>query len=348
MLRFLRRWVMVRWWASSRGRPASPRDPDREVSRRAVRDIAVESALLSAGMVIAGAMLLLVGLWVNARRQNHREPHTGGLLVRLDPDDLTVFLVIVMIGVVVLAGLGTLLLARRAIRPLEESMRRQRTFVADASHELRTPLAVASARSQQLALMVRGDAGLEAVAGELHSDITIMADVVNDMLAAMMEERNLPAESDLSEVLEQVVADMDLIARKRGNRIDVSGVEHGGQVVGLSRSEVRRALTAVIDNAIGYSPSGGAVVVGVTGTERRREVRVTDHGPGITGIEPDRVFERFAHGAQPTSGGTTRSAHGIGLSLVHDLLARRGGSICVETTGPEGTTFLMRFPVTEP
>lgn len=337
---------MARWWVLSGGRPGSPPDPDRQVSRRTVRDIAVETAVLSAAMVIAGAILLFIGLWVDASRHNRRDPHTGALLVRLDPDDVTGLVIVVTIGVVFLAGLGTLLLARRAIRPLEESMRRQRSFVADASHELRTPLAVASARSQQLALMARGDPGVEAVARDLHSDIDIMATVVNDMLASLTEDHGSPGQADLALVLDQVAANMGIIAQDRSIRVVVSGSGAGGYVVGLPEGELRRALTAVVDNAVGYSPTGGTVAIRVSGSGRSWEVRVSDQGPGISGIEPDRVFERFAHGAQPPSGGTTRSSHGIGLALVHDLLVRRGGSIGVEATGPAGTTFLLRFPGT--
>ena len=333
---------MATWWERERGADA---DPDAEVSRRATRAIALEIAAMSAAMVISGAVLLLAVLWADAKRHGRRDPVTGALLVHLDFSDATGLTAVGTIGVVALAGIGTLVLARRAIRPLEESMRRQRTFVSDASHELRTPLAVASARSQQLVIMARGDAKVARVAEELHEDIKVMTDIVNDMLASVTG-AGPGAAATLGPLLDQVVADMSLVASARGIRLEVTGGTgvSAPRPVALPEGELRRVLTSVIDNAIGYSPSDGVIGVNVRDTPGVVEVRVSDHGPGITGIEPARIFERFAHGAQPTTGDTTRTSHGIGLALVHDVLASRGGSIAIEHTGPDGTTFLLRLP----
>lgn len=318
-------------------------DPDRDVTTRAVRDIAVETAVFSACMVIAGAVLLFLGLWVEATRSNRRDPLSGALLVRLDPDDIAGLVLIVTVGVVVMAGAGTLVLARRAIRPLEESMRRERAFVADASHELRTPLAVASARAQQLVMVTRGTDDAGSVARDLHADIAILADIVDDMLASVADDRRPETTSDLGEVLTGVTSDLRTIAGNRVIEVDLAKSFPGGTIVAVPSVELRRALTAVIDNALSYAPVGSTVRVRARRGARFWEVRVSDEGPGIIGIAPDRVFERFAHGSQPPPD-ARRSSHGIGLALAHDLLAARGGAIRVESTGPHGTTFLLRLP----
>ena len=339
-------WLMTRRRCTRTGPTGNSADPDREVFARAARDIAMEIAVLCAGMVIAGAAVLFGALWMEATRHNRRDPRSGALLVRLDPDDVTGLVLVVTIGVLVVAGVGTLAFVRRAIRPLEESMRRQRTFVADASHELRTPLAVASARSQQLALMARGDDDLEVVARSLHSDIGVMTGIVNDMLASLGPEPTTPTDADLGAVLTRVVADMEVLARERAVGIGLDAGAAAGRRVGLPESELRRALTAVVDNAVGFSPRGGTVRVLVEEVGSTSEVRVSDDGPGITGIAPARVFERFAHGTPPSADDPTRTSHGIGLALAHDLVTSRGGTITVESTGPAGTTILLRLPGT--
>lgn len=71
-------------------------------------------------------------------------------------------------------------------------------------------------------------------------------------------------------------------------------------------------------------------------------IQVIDDGPGIQGISPTRVFDRFAHGT--SSANDTRTTHGIGLALVHDVVSRYGGTVKVERTGSEGTTFQLRLP----
>jgi signal transduction histidine kinase len=68
---------------------------------------------------------------------------------------------------------------------------------------------------------------------------------------------------------------------------------------------------------------------------------VRDEGPGITGIDVDQIFERFAHG----SADGRRRGFGIGLSLVRDLAVRHGGRVVVESTSGEGTSMRLELPI---
>lgn len=72
---------------------------------------------------------------------------------------------------------------------------------------------------------------------------------------------------------------------------------------------------------------------------------VTDQGHGIEGIDPRRIFDRFAK-APSTAGATTtgRPGFGIGLALVRDIAARHGGSVEVAATGDHGTTLRLSLP----
>ena len=118
-----------------------------------------------------------------------------------------------------------------------------------------------------------------------------------------------------------------------GLRISADAVTSLGRLTGLVASSLlldQLILMSVINTAIGYSPAGSVVRVEVREGDQDVEVRVIDHGPGVTGIAPERVFERFAHGAAAPSGGSTRTSHGIGLaldwsvSLATDLRQARG------------------------
>lgn len=340
------------WWRATRSRSDRERvletDPDREVTRRASRAIARDIAILSAVMVLAGAVLFVIGLWVEAYRSRRGFPRGDIFEIHVDMSDATGLIVVVAVGVVLLAGSGTLFIARRAMHPLEESMRRQRSFVSDASHELRTPLAVASARAQQLERLARGDERVRVVACQLRSDIAAMSDIVDDMLASVGGETRDMGWSPWRPVLIAAVEDMELVASRRGVHVLADVPEAPGGTTSMPEGELRRVLGALIDNAIGYSPTGGMVRVTANDRTRDLQIRVKDEGEGISGIAPDRVFDRFAHGAPPKSGDESRSSHGIGLALVHDLVTRRGGTVRVESTGPGGTTFLMVLPAQTP
>lgn len=333
---------------TTRSRSVPEMDPDREVTRRASRAIARDIAVLSAVMVLAGAALFIIGLWVESRRSRRRFPRGDIFEIHVDMSDATGLIVVVAVGVVLLAGLGTLLIARRAMRPLEESMRRQRSFVSDASHELRTPLAVASARAQQLERLAHGDEKVRTVACRLRSDITAMSDIVDDMLASVGGEARGVGQSQWRPALVSAVEDMELVASRRGVHVLVDVPGPPGGTTPMPQGELRRILGALIDNAIDYSPASGTVHVTATEGHQHLMIRVRDEGEGISGITPERVFDRFAHGAPPKSGDESRSSHGIGLALVHDLVTTRGGTVSVESTGSTGTTFLVSLPTRAP
>ena len=96
-------------------------------------------------------------------------------------------------------------------------------------------------------------------------------------------------------------------------------------------------LDNLIENAIVYTPSGGAVSVAV---DEGGLVRVKDEGPGIDPAEAARVFDRFFRGSAGSSapGGT-----GLGLAIVRDLAARWGGTVKLEPV-ESGTSIAVRFP----
>lgn len=332
-----RRWV-------PRPAPRGQVDPDRVVSRRATRRVGLRVAALSAAMVLAGVLILLVFVWVDINRNASRRHGRGTIWVAIDPEDLLQVALIVTIGAIVLAGVGAMLFARQAVKPLEESLRRQRNFVGDASHELRTPLAVLDARIQQLQFMAEGSPDLQPVIAELRADSRAMIDIVNDLLASVSVSEADFEPADLRVAIEQVRREMALPAEESGVdlRVAESGLAKGSVRVGMPEVPLRGSLLALVDNAVGHTGAGGSVTVQAGTFGRWLVVRVIDEGQGIEGIAPERVFERFARGTSPA--GSDRASHGIGLALVHDVVSRHGGTVEVESTGPSGTVFRLLLP----
>jgi two-component system sensor histidine kinase BaeS len=71
---------------------------------------------------------------------------------------------------------------------------------------------------------------------------------------------------------------------------------------------------------------------------------VTDAGPGIAAEDLPHVFERFYRADRSRQAGERRGGSGIGLTIARELLAANGGTVQVERTGPEGTTFAIGLP----
>ncbi|MFJ3957496.1 sensor histidine kinase [Arthrobacter sp. NPDC090010] len=325
-----------------------PQGADYQEYRRSVARIGYQVAAVCAALVLIGGLLAIAYVLWQTRPAKLNEPHKPeDVRIFLDPVDLSVAGIIVGLGAVVCAGLAAWLIARRAVRPLSDAFRMQRRFVADASHELRTPLAVMNARAQQLAAMLPADDPRRPVADALREDTRIMAGIVDDMLesstAAGRATAAPPARASLAASTREVLSDLRLLAEARG--VTVTGEPLDAEVA-LPGPSVRRCLLALVDNAIDHSPEGGTVTVEAERRGRMVCVSVADQGAGISGIETERVFDRFAHGSAPAAAdGTSRTRHGIGLALVQEIAGRHGGSVRVARTGREGTVFELLLPL---
>jgi signal transduction histidine kinase len=130
------------------------------------------------------------------------------------------------------------------------------------------------------------------------------------------------------------------------NRAEAAGIRL--QAEGLGSVPVRRdpeamqiVLRNLLDNAIQYSPSGGAVDVSVERQDGMASVAVVDHGRGIPADELAQVFEPFFRGSNQSRGGA-----GLGLFLVRTLVGEHRGSVQAESEGPgRGARFTVRLPV---
>jgi two-component system OmpR family sensor kinase len=238
------------------------------------------------------------------------------------------------------AGLGAVL-GRRAVRPLALALGLQRTFVADASHELRTPLTLLSTRAQVLHRSLQGRADEQAVldAGAIVEDVQRLGEVVEDLLvAADPSETEQLEELDLGQVLSDAVDSARAHAETAGVALVLEGETHA--VVVGARVALRRAVLALVENAVDHTPAGGEVRVVLRRARSEVVVSVADSGPGIADDQRDRVLTRFHSGGQRAG----RAHYGLGLALTHDIANRHGGQLRIAPSD-RGATFELVLPV---
>ena len=223
---------------------------------------------------------------------------------------------------VLLSALAGVVLARRSLRPLVESLEMQRRFVADASHELRTPLTLLSTRVQLLARQLRrGGAPAEGEVDGVLSDTRRLGDILDDLLAAADTRTSVAHDAvDMRVVVAEAVTSATASAQEQGKDLTVSGVP--SVIVRGSESSLRRAVLALVDNALDHATAEVRVDVAVRHGSCR--VAVSDDGPGIDEEVLPRVFERFASARQPDDG---RRHYGLGLALVADVATAHGGKV---------------------
>ncbi|NNC11150.1 HAMP domain-containing histidine kinase [Planctomonas sp. JC2975] len=329
-----------------RARRARDHGADAAAIARASRAVTAQITIAAAAIVVLVVVLSVAFIFDQSQPSELLEkPAPGETKIYVDADDMLIALIVVGIIAIFLAGLLSWVIARRAVRPLGEALRMQRTFVADASHELRTPVAVVAARVELLRQEL--DAGDDPTQNltELRQDVSLLSDVITDLLIAATPpadaEKRTP--TDVVAIAESTIADLQVIATGRNVAVRLDAAP--GITTPVPPTTLRRCIVALVDNAVGHSPAGGTVRVAVAPARDRASfaVSVRDEGSGIIGIDSRRLFDRFARGADATSGGE-RSGFGIGLALVRDIADRYDGRIEVTDTSSAGTTFTLTLP----
>jgi two-component system sensor histidine kinase MprB len=211
---------------------------------------------------------------------------------------------------------------------LDESQQAQRQLIADASHELRTPL---TAHRANIELLARPDLPVERrqrVLGAAVRSIEELSALVGDLIQAARDGKSVDAREPIA-LGELVAAAVERVQHRAPGLRFESRLERC-TVIG-SRSRLERAIDNVLDNAIKWSPPGGAVEIRlVDGT-----LTVRDHGPGIAEDDLPHVFDRFyrATAARALPGS------GLGLAIVKQTVDDHGGSVVA--ANPDGGGVLV-------
>lgn len=213
----------------------------------------------------------------------------------------------------------------------------QRAFVADASHQLRTPLTGLRLRLEEArAVGVSDAADVQIVAGI--AEVDRLADIVEELLLlGRAGERELPAERFALDELARAAAERWAgAAQDRGVALRLERLDGG--VVVSAKPDAERALDVLIENAVLYSPAGGAVEL----LTDAGKLEVRDRGPGISEAEREAVFERFHRGA---AGRRVPGGSGLGLAIARELARAWGGDVRLAGRDGGGAVATLELPL---
>jgi two-component system, OmpR family, sensor kinase len=223
----------------------------------------------------------------------------------------------------------------------EQTLQRQRRFVADASHELRTPLTT-----------IRGNLGLlkrrppiaeddkRAVLGDMVEETDRLIRLTNDLLVLARSDagRSLRSEPvSIVPIVDDVCRQANVLAEQR---TIVCKVVPPVSVLG-DQDAIKQVLLILLDNALKYTPAGGTITIGAEQIDRAVKIRITDSGPGIAPEDLPHIFERFYRSDESRTG----SGAGLGLAIAQELIEEQQGEITVESEMGKGSTFTVTLPL---
>ncbi|MEQ2455406.1 sensor histidine kinase [Flavonifractor hominis] len=226
----------------------------------------------------------------------------------------------------------------------ERNVREQKdqisALISDISHQTKTPVANLQLYAQLLSEQPLTPQGTDCAAA-----ISAQAEKLQTLIEALVKTSRLetgilalhPQPGEISPVVERAAAQYAPKAAERGISLTVGQAE-GSAVFDPKWTE--EAVCNLLDNAVKYTPPGGAVTVEVKNYELFSAIRVTDTGPGIFEEEQAKIFGRFyrAPGAWQAEG------VGIGLYLTRQIAEKQGGYVKVESTPGIGSSFSLYVP----
>jgi two-component system, OmpR family, sensor kinase len=225
----------------------------------------------------------------------------------------------------------------------EETLARQRKFVADASHELRTPLTSILANLELLEAELAGEQR-DMAESALRSSRR-MRRLVGDLL--------LLARADAGRDAPRAPVDLSLVAAEAAREAGALSSDHPVSldlpdrpviVDGVS-DDLHRLAGNLIENALIHTPAGTPVTVSVRKEDDRAILEVSDRGPGVPVDMRDRVFERFARGAGDTA---PTGGSGLGLAIVRAVTASHDGDVEIQDAEGGGARFVVTLPAEAP
>lgn len=220
-------------------------------------------------------------------------------------------------------------------------------FVANVSHELKTP--ITSIRILADSLMYAKDVTpeqyqefMEDISYEIDRESKIIDDLLSLVKLDKAETELITRNIQIDTLIEQIIKRLAPIAEKREIKISFTRMREVEAEV--DETKLSLAISNLIENAIKYNVDAGWVRVSLDADHKFFYIKVIDSGVGIPAEFHEMIFERFYRVDKARSretGGT-----GLGLAITKNIVARHKGMIKVSSKEGEGTSFLVRIPLT--
>ena len=239
---------------------------------------------------------------------------------------------------------ASLFLARLSVKPLLESMQKQKAFVENASHELRTPLAVLQNRLETLFRKP------EATIMESSESIASSLDEVRNMKLLTTNLLNIARRDDglkpeIEEIepsfFDQTFSNFEIIAEENGKFFQ--GDNQVDKVICSDKTLLKQLMTILYDNALKYTDEDGEIQFEVQLKDKNLLLRALDNGPGVRDEDKKRIFDRFYRVDKART--RQKGGFGLGLSLAKQIVEAFKGTIQVKDNKPKGSIFEVKLSI---
>jgi signal transduction histidine kinase len=227
-------------------------------------------------------------------------------------------------------------------RELEQALRERDETLRIVSHDLRNPLQTIALTAESLDKPHLTDADR----AKLHEIVKRSAARMNRMIQDLIDHATIehtgalplnPQRHD-AECLVKEVCELTKV-QADAKTVNVTSETHGSATILVDRDRLLQVLTNLVDNALKFTPRGGAILVQSKVTDREVEFSVSDTGPGIRASDRSRIFEPYWQAES-----TRHLGIGLGLTIAKSIVEQHGGRIWVESAESRGSRFVFTIP----
>ena len=239
---------------------------------------------------------------------------------------------------------NTLASALDSMRDALEGRQYAERYIRTLTHEMKSPLAAIRGAAELLDEDMPAETRkrfLENILAETSRSERLINRLLE--LSAIESRKSLDSvrELDCLEIVHRAIEQARPLAEIAGVPIETDFPDHPALIHG-DAFILRATVTNLLENAIDFSPRGGAIVIRLSFNESQAVLAIRDHGPGIPDYARERVFERFYSLRHHGHG---RKGTGLGLTLVREAAELHGGSIALDPAPGGGTVARLALPL---
>lgn len=240
--------------------------------------------------------------------------------------------------IIILFFFLSVFLAKKIVKPLEESYIKQKQFISDAGHELKTPVSVISANAE----ILNRELGENQWLSNIQYENERMGMLVSQLLDLARNENTTPnmEKIDLSYLVSGEILPFESVAFENNLFLD-SNITENITILGNENS-LKQLISILVDNAIRHSNSKKGVYISLKREHNTASLSVINSGESIPKDKQDLIFERFYR--VDTARNSDDKHYGLGLSIAKSIVASHKGNIKVLCY--DGLVeFLVQFPI---
>lgn len=270
---------------------------------------------------------------------------TGSSTIEASNASLTRNLIVLIAGVLLLLGaLVFMFISAQRERALAE---RQASFLANVTHELKTPLTVMQAAGENLSDgRVQDQERLKSYGNHIFEEAVRLRKMIEKLLDVAKADAGQsliePKPVYLDKLVQNYLDDHEEFIRDKDFTLEVN-IDNDIPKTMLDENSFNTILGNLVENALKYSTEERHLGIYLGASDKEITLQIADHGIGMTKKTINHIFDKF-YRAEDTLTAETKG-HGLGLSIVQNLVELNGGTIKVDSTPGQGSTFTVTFPV---